>query len=576
MPTVDDLRSALLGVIDPELGDNVVDLGMVRDLAVNPDGVATVTIALTVIGCPLQKQLRTDVEGKVGAVPGVSGVVVKMGEMDAAEKAALMARARLKAQDTGLATDIPASARILAVASGKGGVGKSSVTANLAVSLAARGLTVGVLDADIWGFSLPRMLGVEGRVAGEDRKMVPIEQPVGRGRLKVLSMGLIGGAAEDQAIMWRGLILNRAVQHFLEDVRWGDLDYLLIDMPPGTGDVQMGLARMLPRADMVIVTTPALAAQKVASRAADMARRGYLRVAGVVENMTSGAAARAGPDRSGRLTGRGRGTPGGPGLGSGGGGLRRHRRADRERGGAADGARGLQRPHARRHRARPRRRAVVALRPTTPPDNPQVSGRDVGTHGCSAGRTPRGANLVGVVAVGAALGGELAQVRPHRIAGDGEERLRSSDVDGADELLDGRRPGGGEGGLDLTLAFEAVGEVAVEAVVGIGDQPAVARGDGAEAEAAEAAQLLEVRRHVPVGRGDHHGGAVHHVVAGEEQPFVGQQPAQVVGRMAGRVHRGQRADPVAVDRVHVGLEPVAWSVGHDRGARSGRQSGGPG
>jgi ATP-binding protein involved in chromosome partitioning len=249
--------------------------------------VATVTIALTVIGCPLQKQLRTDVEGKVGAVPGVSGVVVKMGEMDAAEKAALMARARLKAQDTGLATDIPASARILAVASGKGGVGKSSVTANLAVSLAARGLTVGVLDADIWGFSLPRMLGVEGRVAGEDRKMVPIEQPVGRGRLKVLSMGLIGGAAEDQAIMWRGLILNRAVQHFLEDVRWGDLDYLLIDMPPGTGDVQMGLARMLPRADMVIVTTPALAAQKVASRAADMARRGYLRVAGVVENMTS-------------------------------------------------------------------------------------------------------------------------------------------------------------------------------------------------------------------------------------------------------------------------------------------------
>ena len=287
MPTVDDLRSALLGVIDPELGDNVVDLGMVRDLAVNPDGVATVTIALTVIGCPLQKQLRTDVEGKVGAVPGVSGVVVKMGEMDAAEKAALMARARLKAQDTGLATDIPASARILAVASGKGGVGKSSVTANLAVSLAARGLTVGVLDADIWGFSLPRMLGVEGRVAGEDRKMVPIEQPVGRGRLKVLSMGLIGGAAEDQAIMWRGLILNRAVQHFLEDVRWGDLDYLLIDMPPGTGDVQMGLARMLPRADMVIVTTPALAAQKVASRAADMARRGYLRVAGVVENMTS-------------------------------------------------------------------------------------------------------------------------------------------------------------------------------------------------------------------------------------------------------------------------------------------------
>jgi ATP-binding protein involved in chromosome partitioning len=286
-PTGDAVRAALLGVIDPELGDNVVDLGMVRDVEVADDGRATVTIALTVAGCPLQKQLRTDVEGRVGAVPGVTGVTVRMGEMDPAEKAALMARARWKARDRGIATDIPGTARILAIASGKGGVGKSSVTANLAVSLAARGLTVGVLDADIWGFSLPRMLGVEGRVVGEDSKMVPIEQPVGEGMLKVLSMGLIGGATEDQAIMWRGLILNRAVQHFLEDVRWGDLDYLLIDMPPGTGDVQMGLARMLPRADMIIVTTPALAAQKVASRAADMARRGYLRVAGVVENMTS-------------------------------------------------------------------------------------------------------------------------------------------------------------------------------------------------------------------------------------------------------------------------------------------------
>ncbi|HVM66490.1 MAG TPA: P-loop NTPase [Acidimicrobiales bacterium] len=287
MPTTEDVRGALLGVIDPELGDNVVDLGMVRDVAVGTDGFVTVTIALTVAGCPLQKQLRADIDGKVGAVPGVSGVAVRMGEMDAGEKAALMARARAKAQDRGIITDIPATTRILAVASGKGGVGKSSVTANLAVSLALRGLTVGVLDADIWGFSLPRMLGVEGQVVGEDRKMVPIQQPVGEGRLKVLSMGLIGGAAEDQAIMWRGLILNRAVQHFLEDVRWGELDYLLIDMPPGTGDVQMGLARMLPRADMVIVTTPALAAQKVAARAADMARRGYLRVAGVVENMTA-------------------------------------------------------------------------------------------------------------------------------------------------------------------------------------------------------------------------------------------------------------------------------------------------
>ena len=287
VPSRDAVEGALRGVIDPELGDNVVDLGMVRDIAISPAGQATVTIALTVAGCPLQKQLRSDVEGRVGAVPGVTGVTVQMGEMDADEKATLMARARWKARDRGIATDIPSTARILAVASGKGGVGKSSVTANLAVSLAARGLTVGVLDADIWGFSIPRMLAMEGQVAGEDNKMVPIERTIGSGVLKVLSMGLIGGAVEDQAIMWRGLILNRAVQHFLEDVRWGDLDYLLIDMPPGTGDVQMGLARMLPRADMIIVTTPAIAAQKVAARAADMARRGYLRVAGVVENMTA-------------------------------------------------------------------------------------------------------------------------------------------------------------------------------------------------------------------------------------------------------------------------------------------------
>ncbi|GAC1594958.1 MAG: P-loop NTPase [Acidimicrobiales bacterium] len=287
LPDRDAVEGALRGVIDPELGDNVVDLGMVRNIAIADDGVTTVQIALTIAGCPLQKQLRTDVMGRVGAVPGVTEVKVKMGEMDADEKAALMSRARWKARDRGIDTDIPSTARILAIASGKGGVGKSSVTANLAVSLAARGLTVGVLDADIWGFSIPRMLGMEGHVVGEDAKMIPLEQRVGAGTLKVLSMGLIGGAVEDQAIMWRGLILNRAVQHFLEDVRWGDLDYLLIDMPPGTGDVQMGLARMVPRADMIIVTTPALAAQKVAARAADMARRGYLRVAGVVENMTA-------------------------------------------------------------------------------------------------------------------------------------------------------------------------------------------------------------------------------------------------------------------------------------------------
>jgi ATP-binding protein involved in chromosome partitioning len=174
-------------------------------------------------------------------------------------------------------------------------VGKSSVTVNLAVAIAAKGFTVGVLDADIWGFSVPRMIGVEGRLSGvEDQeltdgerpKIAPITQPVGDGTLEVVSMGLLVDD-EETALMWRGLMLNRAVQHFVEDVQWGDLDYLFIDMPPGTGDVAMGLARMLPRAEMLIVTTPALTAQKVAIRAASMARKSHVRVAGVIENMSA-------------------------------------------------------------------------------------------------------------------------------------------------------------------------------------------------------------------------------------------------------------------------------------------------
>ena len=290
--TEEAVRAALLGVIDPELGDNVVELGMVKAVECHPGGGVDVTLALTTAGCPLRAQLMNDVRSSVGRLPGASEVRVHFGEMTAAQKRSLMERARWKAREQGVVTDIPTTARVLAVASGKGGVGKSSVTANLAVELARRGFTVGVLDADIGGFSIPRMLGVEGRVAAtDDRKIVPLEQEVGEGRLKVVSMGAVRGAEEDEAIMLRGLMLNRAVQHFLEDVRWSDggepLSYLLIDMPPGTSDIQMGLARMLPRAEMLIVTTPALAAQKVASRAADMARKGYLRVVGVIENMSS-------------------------------------------------------------------------------------------------------------------------------------------------------------------------------------------------------------------------------------------------------------------------------------------------
>ena len=284
---MDDLiLNALRGVIDPELGDNVVDLGMVQRVAVD-GGVADVTIALTTAGCPLRAQLMKDVKDQVGAVPGVSEVKVHFGEMTAEAKKGLMERARWMARDE-VHTDIPSTARIGAVASGKGGVGKSSVTANLAVALARRGLHVGVLDADIGGFSIPRMLGLEDeRVEAVNKKIVPLRLPIGDGWLEVVSMGSIEGTGEDEAVMLRGLMLNRAVQHFLEDVSWSpSLDYLLIDMPPGTSDVQMGLARMLPRAEMLIVTTPALAAQKVAARAADMARKGFLRVAGVIENMS--------------------------------------------------------------------------------------------------------------------------------------------------------------------------------------------------------------------------------------------------------------------------------------------------
>ena len=282
-PTEDDVRAALCNVMDPELGADIVDLGMVTSIQVD-GGRVEVGVALTIAGCPLRAQIQQDVDTYVGALPGVERVTVTTGVMDADQKRAVMERARQRAREDPPVTDVPDTARVIAVASGKGGVGKSSVTVNLAVALARRGLTVGVLDADIWGFSVPRLLGMQGDVEARDKKMVPLERAVGDGRLRVLSMGFL--ADEDQAIMWRGLILNRAVQQFLEDVHWGDLDFLLVDMPPGTGDIQMGLARMMPRSEVVVVTTPPLAAQKVAARTADMARKGYLRVTGVIENMS--------------------------------------------------------------------------------------------------------------------------------------------------------------------------------------------------------------------------------------------------------------------------------------------------
>jgi ATP-binding protein involved in chromosome partitioning len=296
-PTAEAVRAVLAGVLDPELHASIVDLGMVSDVSVDPAGDVVVKVALTTAACPLRSQIANDVKSKVAGLPGVSGVNVEYGEMTQAERSSLMQRARFQASQTPPPTEVPATTRVIAIGSGKGGVGKSSVTANLAAALAARGLTVGVLDADIWGFSIPRMLGVEGRLAGTKSAdgrgqivpqsvHVPGAEDGASGTLKVVSMGLLVDD-EDTALMWRGLILAKALEQFLVDVRWGDLDYLLIDMPPGTGDIQMALARLLPQAEMLVVTTPAQGAQKVAARVADMARRSYLKVLGIIENMSA-------------------------------------------------------------------------------------------------------------------------------------------------------------------------------------------------------------------------------------------------------------------------------------------------
>ncbi|MEZ5137279.1 MAG: Mrp/NBP35 family ATP-binding protein [Acidimicrobiales bacterium] len=291
MPTSDDLRNLLRGVIDPELGSDIVELGMVREAAIDEAGRVTVTIALTTSGCPLRAQIQRDIRTRVGSAPGVTAVDLEWTEMTQAEKSSAMAKARFNVSQRPEDTSIAPTTKVVLVASGKGGVGKSSVTANLAAALADRGLKVGVLDADVWGFSIPRMLGVTGRLAGradgERKVMTPIERSFGTGVVRVVSMGFL---VEDEqtALMWRGLMLNRGVQHFLQDVEWGDdLDYLLVDMPPGTGDVQMGVAKLVPRAEVLVVTTPAVAAQKVAIRAVSMARKSYLRVAGVIENMSA-------------------------------------------------------------------------------------------------------------------------------------------------------------------------------------------------------------------------------------------------------------------------------------------------
>ncbi len=282
MVTEQDVTTALKHVVDPELHADIVDLGMVGDISI--DGpLVTVGLALTIASCPMRGQIESDLKRRVGALPGVEDVAIKISVMSQEQRSTLMERARMNARENASPTAINPSTRVIAISSGKGGVGKSSLSANLALAIKKQGHSVGLLDADIWGFSAPRILGaVDIRLeANADHKIVP---SLAYG-IRLVSTGLLLDD-EDTALMWRGLMLTKAVEQFLNDVAWPeDLGYLIIDMPPGTGDVQMALARILPQAEMVVVTTPQLAAQKVAARVADMARRSHMPIVGVVENM---------------------------------------------------------------------------------------------------------------------------------------------------------------------------------------------------------------------------------------------------------------------------------------------------
>ena len=283
MEQSDQIRERLTRVLDPELGASIVELGMVGEIRIE-NATAFVNVALTTSGCPLRSQIERDVKEAALCIDGINKVEIVIGVMEQDQRAELMKRARKFAQDRAPETSIPFQTPVLMIASGKGGVGKSSVTANLAVALAQLGHRVGVLDADIWGFSLTRLLGIQGEVTAKDKKMIPLEKTIGKGKIKLLSMGLL--AEEDQALLWRGLIVQKAVAQFIEDAYWSDIDYMLIDTPPGTGDIAMTLARILPQMGQLVVTTPAIAAQRVALRAADFARKSNIRVLGVIENMS--------------------------------------------------------------------------------------------------------------------------------------------------------------------------------------------------------------------------------------------------------------------------------------------------
>ncbi|MEJ7817603.1 MAG: Mrp/NBP35 family ATP-binding protein [Thermoleophilaceae bacterium] len=281
MPSEDQIRDALRKVIDPELRKDIVELGMVRSIEQPGDGRVHVRVSLTTAGCPIRSHFTTAVAENVGELEGVTAVTVDFDVLSDSEKQTLQQRL---GRQGGLPQGALARVKnVICVGSGKGGVGKSTVTSNLAAALQMQGKTAAAMDADVWGYSIPRMLGVHGRPKiTADRKIVPL---VGAGGVQAISIEFFLDR-EDQAITWRGPMLHKAIRQFLEDVEWGELDYLLIDLPPGTGDVSMTLAQLLPQSQFVIVTTPQPAAQKVAKRAADTAQRYDLQIAGVVENMS--------------------------------------------------------------------------------------------------------------------------------------------------------------------------------------------------------------------------------------------------------------------------------------------------
>ena len=274
----DDVLKALEQVIDPELRKPVTELDMVRDVRIEGGEVA-VTIALTVAGCPLRSSFQEQVQRTVGALPGVERVGLAFDVMSPEERQALTARLRGGVTERTKGISLDASTRVLAVASGKGGVGKSSVTVNLAAALADDGQSVGILDADVYGHSIPHLLGVQQRPVLVDRMIVP---PV-RDGLHLMSIGFF--LDENSPVMWRGPMLHRALEQFLSDVHWGELDTVVVDMPPGTGDMAISLGQLLPRAEVLVVTTPQPLAQEVAARAAVMAQRTGQKLLGVVENM---------------------------------------------------------------------------------------------------------------------------------------------------------------------------------------------------------------------------------------------------------------------------------------------------